>query len=117
MPKQIALEDDGFLEVTFRGVAKPIDLYRVNNRLADLQAQYKGRSDDYFEAVLDLMEEYGLPVKGAGDLFAASHRLADVFVQAVVLAMGDLRKKLVAGGDETSPASLATTGPVLSEND
>lgn len=93
--------DDGFITVRLPGGKETsIDLWKVNDELAELFERTKGEtSGARYEGILDIMERAGLP--------RGSHRMASQFLRQMTGAMQALEKKTSEGRESggSTPAS------------
>lgn len=100
MSEIILPEDAGYVTVKAGDVEVRLDAFEVNDRVADLQEQYRGRpATEFAAAVQDLIESLGLP---RVSVFAAGQ-----FVRGIVGACESLKKSVAPSAE--SPASTAST--------
>ena len=93
-------ESVGYVNVQFGENSITLDLFEVNDRIADLHASHEGKpAAEYAAAVQDLLVELGLP---RVSVFAAGR-----FVKQIVDACEDLKKKHALL--PASPVSTAST--------
>ena len=76
-------EDVGYVEVKVQGVQQRLDLWQVNNRLAELAREHQGQPPElYHAAVVRLLQELGYP--------EVSHHTDDRFVGAIIAQVKSL---------------------------
>lgn len=98
----IVIEEDGFVDVTLKGVTKAVDVYDAWNRLNAIAEESQGKPvGEYHGRVVELIASLGFP--------AVSHRAADVFAGAMLERVGSFKKNSGDPAGSTTPESAAST--------
>lgn len=87
---------DGYIDISVSGTEVQVDLFRVNSQLYELQSQHLERNVAYFDALVSLIESWGLP--------KVSHKVA-------VMIANDITQEAATQLGKINPAQQGSDSP------